>query len=57
MDIKIFTYGGQGGEQGALSIQKNEKILRTVPFLKSNRIGGPRGRDPISLQSEYGSSN
>ena len=41
MDIKIFTYGGGArgrawGRQGALSIQKNEKITRTVPILKSN---------------------
>ena len=33
MDIKIFTYGGM---QGALSVQKNEKITRTVPIIKSN---------------------
>ena len=32
--IKNFTYG-EGG-QGALSIQKNEKITRTVPMIKSN---------------------
>ena len=37
MDIKSFTHwGDQGGGQGALSIQKNEKITRTVPMLKSN---------------------
>ena len=37
MDIKSFTnWEGQGGRQGALSVQKNEKITRTVPILKSN---------------------
>ena len=40
MDIKIFTYGdakGAGmGLAGVLSVQKNEKITRTVPILKSN---------------------
>ena len=37
MDIKSFTnLGGPGGGQGALSVQKNEKITRTVPILKSN---------------------
>ena len=39
MDIKNFKYGGAGGlargGQGALSIQKNKKITRTVPILKS----------------------
>ena len=34
-DIKSFTNrGGQGGGQGVLSVQKNEKITRTVPILK-----------------------
>ena len=28
--------GQAGGGQGALSIQKNAKIIRTVPILKSN---------------------
>ena len=37
MDIKSFTnWGDQGGRQGALSVQKNENITRTVPILKSN---------------------
>ena len=37
VDIKSFTnWGDQRGRQGALSIQKNEKITRTVPILKSN---------------------
>ena len=38
MDIKSFTNweGGQGGGQGALSVQKIEKMARTVPILKSN---------------------
>ena len=37
MDIKSFTnWRGPGGQAGALSIQKNEKITRTVPILKSN---------------------
>ena len=39
IDIKMFTYGrtrGPRGRQGALSDQKNEKITRTVPILKSN---------------------
>ena len=35
MDIKRFTnWGGQGGRAGALSVQRNEKITRTVPVLK-----------------------
>ena len=37
MDIKSFTnWGGTGRQAGALSVQKNEKITRTVPILKSN---------------------
>ena len=40
MDIKIFTYEGKGGGhwagRRALSVQKNEKITRTVPILKSH---------------------
>ena len=34
MDIKKFTNGG--GQGALLSVQKNEKITRTVPILKSN---------------------
>ena len=34
MDIKIFTWAWGG--QGALLVQKNEKITRTVHILKSN---------------------
>ena len=37
MDIKSFTpWGDKGGGQGALFVQKNEKITKTVPILKSN---------------------
>ena len=37
MDIKSFTHWGDKGDgQGTLSVQKNEKITRTVPILKSN---------------------
>ena len=37
MDIKSFTnWGGQGCSQGVLSVQKNEKITRTVHILKLN---------------------
>ena len=41
IDIKIFTYGGGAGGQarrgqGALSVQKNKKITRTVPILTSD---------------------
>ena len=37
IDIKVLQIGrDKGGGQGALSVQKNEKITRTVPILKSN---------------------
>ena len=37
MDNKSFTnWEVQGGQAGALSLQKNEKITRTVTILKSN---------------------
>ena len=34
MDIKIFTYEGVRGGQGALSAEKNDKSTGTVPILK-----------------------
>ena len=37
MDIKSFTnLGGPGGWAEVIIVQKNEKITRTVPILKSN---------------------
>ena len=34
--LKFLYMGGQGGGQGRLSVQKNEKITRAVPILKLN---------------------